>query len=190
MQSTNMPMLAISFYKMYKCDQGVDMLHEVDNRVPFGVTNDGFESVGAGSAERYAESDGLIAGVAKAAKLVIMARERNATADQYERAMTLFRSRVSQLFGEYDQDASAIANATMFKVGGVKVSYNSLHISVPNPDYVAPKAHTSTNPDGSVVTSWDWSEARGTQYIDVTAEEVMADPALALELVVHNDFHL
>lgn len=167
-------------------------MNEVDNRVPFGVRNEDFEKVGAGSTERYSGEDGLVAGVARAARLVIMARERNVFAEQRERAEAILCERVGQLFGEFTVDAKAIADFTGLGLveNDQKLSYNSLHISVRNPDYVAPIATTQVLPSGATMTTWDWSRAHGSEFIDVAPSDVIANPTLGLELVVHNDFHL
>lgn len=162
----------------------------IENRVTFGVRNEEFEKVGAGSSDRYAGEDGLIAGVARAVKLVITARERKVAEEQKERALALLRDAVGQLFGEFEVDATAIESATGFVIQDTAMSYNSLHISVRNSDYVAPITTTYTDPNGAVITNWDWTGAHGREFIDVTPQDILANPSLGLELVVHNDFHL
>lgn len=162
----------------------------VDNRAAFGVRNEDFECIGAGSADRYAGEDGLVASVAKAAKLVLEARRRKVNADQRQRAEQLLRSRVGQLFKEFEGDATAIANATSLGSIIPGASYNSLHISVRNPDYVPPVVTKTVYDNGSVGFSTDWTNAQGQEFRDVTPQEVIEDPSLGLELVIHNDFHL
>lgn len=166
------------------------MTEGIINNVPFGVRNDEFENVGAGPADRFAGEDGLLAGVARAAGLVLRARERGTSPDQLNRAEDLLRGRVDRLFDEFEGDAKAIADVTAVRVDDLSFSYNSLHISVRNPDYVAP-IFTPYERDGLVSGgSWDWTHACGTEFRDVTREDVLADPQLGTELVLHNTFQL
>lgn len=166
------------------------MADGVINRVPFGVRNGEFEKVGAGSADRYAGDDGLVARVARAAELLLQLME-SGSEEQTSRARTLFETRVTKLFEEFGGDATAIEAATAFAVNDRVFSYNSLHVSVPNTGYVPPEATVTNTPNGGQSISYDWSRASHTEpYRDVTAAELLANPQLGTQLVVHNDFHL
>jgi hypothetical protein len=166
------------------------MTEGVRNEAMFGIRNENFEKAGAKPADRYAGEDGLVARVARAAKIAIIAAEKGSD-EQKERAATLLRERVSSLFEEFQGDARAIAGATAIKLGDMQFSYNTMHISVPNPNHVPPVATTRQLPDGGYLTTFDWSRAtHDPKYFDVTPDQILANPILGTQLIVRTQFQL
>lgn len=158
----------------------------ITNNVPFGVRNEDFERVGRKDPSNYDGEGGLLGRISRASEALIQASNDEAKQSATER----FRAAVMALFDEFEGDAAAVANATSYTLSAFKSSYNSLHLTIPNPGYIPPTTTVTRKGDYTIYNT-DWSTERNRPpYFDVSRQQLQTHPELAGQLIIQNEFHL